>query len=80
MAVRKVAITMDRDLLERLDRLVDERFFTNRSRAIQQAVEEKLQRLNRTRLAREAAKLDRACEQELADETLSGEVAEWPEY
>ena len=80
MAMRKVAITMDRELLERLDRLVAERFFTNRSRAIQEAVEEKLQRLNRTRLARETAKLDPTFEQELAEETLAGEVAEWPEY
>jgi len=80
MAVRKVAITLDKDLLERLDQLVSERFFANRSRAIQEAVEEKLQRLNRTRLAREAAKLDRTFEQELAEETLAGEVAEWPEY
>ena len=80
MPVRKVAITMDKDLLECLDRLVSERFFANRSRAIQEAVEEKLQRLNRTRLAREAAKLDPAFEQELAEESLAGEVTEWPEY
>ena len=80
MTVSKVAITMDKDLLERLDRLVSERFFPNRSRAIQEAVEEKLQRLNRTRLAREAAKLDPVFEQELAEESLAGEVAEWPEY
>ena len=80
MAMRKVAITIDEDLLEHLDRLVAENRFTNRSRAIQEAVEEKLDRLSRTRLAREAAKLDISAEQELADEVMMGEVAEWPEY
>lgn len=80
MTVRKVAISMDKDLLERLDRLVAEQAFSNRSRAIQEAVEEKLQRLDRTRLAREAAKLDPVFEQYLAEEDLLGEDAEWPEY
>ena len=79
MTTDKVAITIDRQLLKRLDRLVAEKRFPNRSRAIQEAVEEKLTRLDRTRLAREAGKLDRRFEQKLADEGLSGE-AEWPEY
>ena len=78
MTTDKVAITIDRQLLRRLDRLVAEKRFPNRSRAIQEAVEEKLTRLDRTRLAREAGKLDRRFEQKLADEGLSGE-AEWPE-
>jgi metal-responsive CopG/Arc/MetJ family transcriptional regulator len=80
MAMSKVAITLDEELLERLDRLVAERRFPNRSRAIQEAVEEKLSRMERGRLAREAAKLDRAFEQKLADEGLAGDLVEWPEY
>ena len=79
MTTEKVAITIDRQVLKRLDRLVAEKRFPNRSRAIQEAVEEKLTRLDRTRLAREAGKLDRRFEQKLADEGLVGE-AEWPEY
>ncbi len=79
MAADKVAITIDHDVLKRLDRLVAERRFPNRSRAIQEAVEEKLSRLDRSRLAREAAKLDRKFEQKLAEEGMAGE-AEWPEY
>jgi metal-responsive CopG/Arc/MetJ family transcriptional regulator len=79
MTTDKVAITIDRQVLKRLDRLVAEKRFPNRSRAIQEAVEEKLTRLDRTRLAREAGKLDRRFEQKLADEGLAGEV-EWPEY
>jgi metal-responsive CopG/Arc/MetJ family transcriptional regulator len=79
MATDKVAITIDRKLLKRLDRLVADRRFPNRSRAIQEAVEEKLSRLEHSRLAKEAAKLDRQFEQKLAEEGMAGE-AEWPEY
>ena len=80
MASNKVAITIDEALLKRLDRLVREHRFPNRSRAIQEAMQEKLARLDRTRLAREAAKLDRRREQGLSDESLKGEAEEWPEY
>jgi len=80
MATSKVAITIDEELLQRLDRLVAERRFPNRSQAIQEAVAEKLSRLEHGRLAREAAKLDRAFEQKLADEGLAGDLVEWPEY
>lgn len=79
MSTNKVAITIDRQLLERLDQLVAEKRFPNRSRAIQEAVQEKLSRLDRGRLAREAAKLDRRFEQKLADEGMEGET-KWPEY
>jgi len=79
MATDKVAITIDRKLLKRLDRLVADRRFPNRSRAIQEAVEEKLSRLEHSRLAKEAAKLDRQFEQKLAEEGMAGESV-WPEY
>ena len=51
MSTAKVAITLDENLLKRLDRL-----------------------------ARECAKLDRKFEQSMAEESLSVEVGEWPEY
>jgi metal-responsive CopG/Arc/MetJ family transcriptional regulator len=79
MTTDKVAITIDRQILKRLDRLVAEKRFPNRSRAIQEAVEEKLSRLDRTRLAREAGKLDRRFEQKMAEEGLAGDAG-WPEY
>ena len=80
MSTTKVAITLDENLLKRLDRLVKSRLFENRSRAIQEAVSEKLARLERSRLARECAKLDKKFEQALAEEGLSAEVGEWPKY
>jgi metal-responsive CopG/Arc/MetJ family transcriptional regulator len=80
MGRAKIAISLDEGTLQRLDRLVDEEVFPNRSQAIESAVAEKLQRLDRSRLARECAKLEPAFEKALADEGLSDDVAEWPVY
>ncbi|MEW6112745.1 MAG: ribbon-helix-helix domain-containing protein [Thermodesulfobacteriota bacterium] len=74
MAKAKIAITVDEETLNRIDRLVCKRAFPNRSRAIQAAVEEKLGRMERTRLARECANLDPAQEQALAEEGLTKEL------
>ncbi len=80
MSTAKVGITLRQDLLRKLDDLVKSKVYPNRSKAIQEAVEEKLARLNRRRLAKECAKLDPKFEQALAEEGFSGEKAEWPEY
>ena len=76
----KIAITLDAELLAQVDRLVHEDVFPNRSRAIEMAVEDKLERLDRTRLARECAKLDPAAEKALAEEGLTADLASWPPY
>ena len=76
----KIAISVDAQLLERLDRFVKEEVFPNRSQAIQAAVEEKLARLKKGSLARECAKLDPLFEKALAEEELSEKLSEWPEY
>ena len=76
----KVAISLDESTLDRLDKLVQKQVFPNRSQAIQEAVDEKLARLERSRLAQECAKLDPAYEKALAEEGLSEDLAEWPEY
>jgi Arc/MetJ-type ribon-helix-helix transcriptional regulator len=75
-----VAISLDESTLERLDKLVERAVFSNRSQAIQEAVEEKLARMERSRLAKECAKLDPAFEKALAEEGMSEDAAEWPEY
>ena len=80
MPTKKVAITIEKKTLARLDQLVEEKRYPSRSRAIQEAVEEKLGRLDRTRLIRESAKLDPEYEQRLADEGLTEDLDEWPEY
>jgi metal-responsive CopG/Arc/MetJ family transcriptional regulator len=80
MARAKVAVSLDQGTLERLDRLVRNHVFANRSQAVEAAVAEKLARLEGSRLARECSKLDAAFERGLAEEGLSEEMAEWPEY
>jgi metal-responsive CopG/Arc/MetJ family transcriptional regulator len=80
MNVAKVTISIESDLLRKVDYLVKERVFSNRSQAIQAAVQEKVERLDQNRLARECAKLDKTFEQSMADEGLASEVAEWLEY
>lgn len=80
MSMAKVAISIEKATLEQLDELVKSKVFPSRSRAIQEAVTEKLNRLRKTRLAEECAKLDPAAEQALAEESLSVELREWPEY
>ena len=80
MPKAKIAISMDEKVLRRVDGLVRRRVFGNRSQAIEDAVAEKLDRLDKTRLALECAKLDPILEKELAEEGLSEETFEWPEY
>ena len=80
MAASKIAITLDSNMLKRLDILVKSNLFPNRSKAIQEAVAEKLMRLEKSRLAQECAKLDPDYEQSLAEEGFSLELEEWPEY
>ena len=80
MGAAKVAVSLDRETLERLDRAVSAGTFPSRSRGVQLAVEEKLARLERRRLAEECRKLDPATERALAEEGLSEELDAWPEY
>ena len=80
MASAKIAITIDKSTLHRLDRLVKDRVFPNRSKAVQDAVEEKLRKLERNRLTRECSKLDPAEETAMAEEGMGQELEQWPEY
>jgi Arc/MetJ-type ribon-helix-helix transcriptional regulator len=80
MATAKIAISLDEGTVKRLDRLVKSRIFPSRSKVIQDAVEEKLNKMGKGRLARECAKLDPEFEKALAEEGLSAEADQWPEY
>ncbi len=80
MGAAKIAITMEENTLKKLDRLVRSNAFANRSKAIQAAVEEKLVRMDKSRLAIACAKLDPKYEQAMADEGLSEDSESWPEY
>ena len=65
-----VAFALPSLLLEHVDRLVRAERVPNRSQAIEIALTEKLERLERGNLARECAKLDPKQERALADEGL----------
>jgi Arc/MetJ-type ribon-helix-helix transcriptional regulator len=79
MGRAKIAITVDERALAEIDQLVADGVFPNRSKAFEAAVQDRIAKLRRSRLAVECAKLDRAEEQALAEEGFVGE-SEWPEY
>jgi len=80
MAASKIAITIERDTLTRIDRLVQERRYPNRSRAIQEALDEKIEKLQRNRLSEELDKLDPDEEKAFAEEGMGIEGSQWPQY
>jgi len=80
MGKEKIAITLDEEFIGELDRLVNQHFFQSRSQAIQEAVSEKLLRMKRSRLAMECAKLQPAFEKTIAEEGMTEDMSQWPEY
>jgi metal-responsive CopG/Arc/MetJ family transcriptional regulator len=80
MATAKIAISIEEGILNRLDLLVKSHTFPNRSKAIQEAISDKLNKIEQNRLEVECSKLNQKFEQALADEGLSSEIEEWPEY
>jgi Arc/MetJ-type ribon-helix-helix transcriptional regulator len=80
MPKSKVAVTVDSKILEQIDQMIRSKRFPNRSQAVEVALAEKLERLKRTRLAAECAKLDVNEEKALAEEGLVSDAAEWPDY
>lgn len=80
MSRARIAITLDTESLAELDRLVARGVYANRSRAIQDAVDARLARMARRRLATECTKLDPVFERALAEEGLTASAGQWPEY
>jgi metal-responsive CopG/Arc/MetJ family transcriptional regulator len=80
MGKTKVAVTIDAIAIIKIDRLVEKRVFANRSQAIEEALYEKIERIEHRRLAEECAKLDPVEERQLAEEGMTGEIETWPEY
>ena len=80
MSSVKIAITIDRETLSRVDGLVSRSVFPSRSLAIQAAVAEKLARMEPSRLAMECGKLDPKFEKALAEEGLGQKLEAWPGY
>jgi len=80
MGTVKVAITLDEELFRELEELVRRKVFPSRSKAIREALREKLERMRMEKLAEECAKLDSEFEKALAEKGMSSEAEVWPEY
>jgi len=80
MARAKLAITLDERTVAEVDSLVKRRLFPNRSRIIDLAVSEKLDRLAKGRLAEQCALLDPSFEKALAEEGMGEKSDQWPAY
>lgn len=76
----KITISISHILLQSLDNLVNNRIFLSRNEAIQRALQEKIARIQKNRLALECAKLNTDEEQALADVGLTDESEQWPPY
>lgn len=72
--MKKIAITVEDTHLDMLDMLVRENLYPNRSKAIQAAITDKLDNIQKMRLFRETQKLDKQVEQTLAD-YMGGELS-----
>jgi Arc/MetJ-type ribon-helix-helix transcriptional regulator len=79
MSSAKIAISLSPKVLREVDRLVRAGRFPSRSKLLQDALDEKLLRIDRSRLARECAKLEARKERDLANETMRAEQ-QWPVY
>jgi metal-responsive CopG/Arc/MetJ family transcriptional regulator len=80
MAGIRIVVTVDEKTVARLDRFIAEKMLPSRSRAIRDAVLEKLKRVRQSRLRRQCAKLDPEFEKALADEGMASDSNDWPEY
>jgi len=79
MSSTRIVISLDPRVLRQVDRLGRAGCFPSRSRLLQDALDEKLLRIDRSRLARECAKLEKREERGLANEALCEEQP-WPPY
>ena len=74
-----IRISVDKKVLLDIDFLIRKRAITSRSQLFEVAIKQWLDRMHRSRLARESAKLDKAEEQALTNESYFADVVA-PEY
>jgi Arc/MetJ-type ribon-helix-helix transcriptional regulator len=79
MSTEKIAITIEEPLLAKVDKLVRDGLFPNRSRAIAAAIKQLTRDERHARFRRELARLNPKEERAMAAEFGDGGVP-WPEY
>lgn len=77
MSNAKIAVSLDSNLLKKVDYFVEHHVFKNRSQAIQIALDASIKHIERRQLIQECAKLDVAFETRMAEEGLSTDTKEW---
>ena len=80
MSVAKIAISIDDQLLAKLDGFIALNKFKTRSQAIQLAVQNTVDSLDHKRLIDACMQLDMDTERTLADQGLKKDLEEWPEF
>lgn len=80
MNTAKVAISIDKSELKKIDYYVKKKIFKSRSQAFQLSIHQILEHLEHGRLAKECEKLDPAFEQDMAEIGLDEELTGWPKY
>jgi metal-responsive CopG/Arc/MetJ family transcriptional regulator len=80
MKYSKIAVSIPTELLIKLDRLVKNGRFPNRSFAIQTAIANELKHIERTSLAYACSLASSKVERTMSEEGISEDFSEWPEY
>jgi len=80
MATKKITVSLDIDTVEGIDCLVQQRKHKNRSQAIQNALKEYLQKIEKQRLYEEIDKLDQKAEMKVAEEGFDAVNEIWEDY
>jgi len=80
MSTRKITITLEANVIEGIDSLVKKNECKSRSKAIQNAVEEYLKKLEKQKLYAEIDKLDRKEEMKVAENAFEAVNEIWEEY
>ena len=77
MSSAKIAVSLDKKLLHKVDVFVEKKIFKNRSHAIQLSLLKNVERIEHRRLIEECGHLDIIAERKMADDGFVGDV-EWP--
>lgn len=80
MPKAKIAITINEDIVDKIDQLVKKHDYQNRSQVIEDAIREKLLKINKYRLSKELNNIDIDEERKMAEEGIEGEINEWAQY
>ena len=80
MPTKKITITLEKNTVDDIDKLVKVNKYKSRSKAIQMAIEEYLKMAEKQKLYDQIDKLDEEEEMKVAEETMEAVNEIWDEY